>query len=276
MSRQRGAPGARQGAHGSAWRQAHMGAGETAPGPASVAGYRGARRECPASLEPAACECRRRQITHGAEQCPPARRTRPCDGITLARERSVVDAAAPCQRQASRRRQAGMPPGAGNPAWPIAAGARAKSYAGASGMRGASPQRGATVPPAKSVPPASQPGGRKAAGRQVGCRRQVPSATEGRARSAPAARPAHMTERWFAHPRRCRRCRSAVEEELDCLRSQYAEEVANAPRLVHEQSVLKICDVTEMVTFVTCRISQGRSHFSAEVRRCWEHKYNLL
>lgn len=27
--------------------------------------------------------------------------------------------------------------------------------------------------------------------------------------------------------------------------------------LVHEQSVLKICDVTEMVTFVTCQISQG-------------------
>ncbi|KAG2243125.1 hypothetical protein Bca52824_095032 [Brassica carinata] len=26
--------------------------------------------------------------------------------------------------------------------------------------------------------------------------------------------------------------------------------------LVHEQSVLKICDVTEMVTFVTCQISQ--------------------
>ncbi|KAL0741336.1 hypothetical protein Bca4012_082849 [Brassica carinata] len=27
--------------------------------------------------------------------------------------------------------------------------------------------------------------------------------------------------------------------------------------LVHEPSVLKICDVTEMVTFVTCQISQG-------------------
>ncbi|KAL0876316.1 hypothetical protein Bca101_026021 [Brassica carinata] len=32
--------------------------------------------------------------------------------------------------------------------------------------------------------------------------------------------------------------------------------------LVHEQSVLKICDVTEMVTFVTCQISQAVGIFN--------------